>query len=95
MANESGNGVSVINGYTNHMSFVIPYKSKFKNGFIIGADVNPKTNMVYIFSQLENKVSVINGYTNKLVKDITVYGISPVALAVNPTTNMVYVANKH
>jgi DNA-binding beta-propeller fold protein YncE len=81
--------VAVIDTKTNHLLGGIP---------IINQDlaVNPFTNIVYITQG--NKVSVIDGKTNLEVKSIqhlnpkTTY-ITSFALAVNPTTNMVYVVN--
>jgi YVTN family beta-propeller protein len=70
----------------------------------IGVAVNPKTNMVYVANWegrqdqydgdagYRGTLSVINGNTNTLVDTIRV-GHLPIDVAVNPKTNMVYVAN--
>ena len=49
--------------------------------------------MVYVVNYSYNTTTVIDGRTNDVVKTIKVGGI-PYGAAVNPTTNMVYVANE-
>ena len=66
-----------------------------------GIAVNPSTHMVYVSNEGilhdGNTVSVINGSSNKIV-DTVLLGttgndrVGPQAIAVNPETNMVYVA---
>jgi YVTN family beta-propeller protein len=50
-------------------------------------------NMVYVANRALNSTAVIDGKMNKVVDNITGGGISPKTVAVNPETNMVYVAN--
>jgi YVTN family beta-propeller protein len=49
-------------------------------------------NTIYVTNVKDNTVSVINGQTNNVVTTIPV-GNGPDAIGVNPTTNMIYVAN--
>ncbi len=66
-----------------------------------GIAVNPETNMIYVASQTGTNTGagptfVINGATNALVATITDTSgnaVQPWAIAINPVTNMVYVAN--
>ena len=55
--------------------------------------VNPNTNMsLCSLTMHDNTISVIDGKTNSVTNTIHV-GKNPNGVAVNPNTNMVYVAN--
>jgi YVTN family beta-propeller protein len=48
--------------------------------------------MIYVANKFDNSLSVINGMTNKV--DYIISAIdTPASVAVNPNTNMIYVAN--
>ncbi len=93
-----GKTVSVINGATDKVTHTIDLSSQ-----VAQLAVNPTTNMVYVglsensyatyFGEAAaNTLSVINGATDKVTHTIDLS--SQVAqLAVNPTTNMVYVVD--
>jgi YVTN family beta-propeller protein len=49
--------------------------------------------MIYVSNGIGCSVSVINGSTNQVVSTVNV-GLGPTALSVNPTTNVIYVANE-
>ena len=80
----------------------IPLGEPFGAGTFAAA-VNPRTNTVYATNPgalsspvgldcESHDVSVIDGSTNTVLTPITV-GLNPFGLAVNPTTNRIYVAN--
>ncbi len=55
--------------------------------------VNPLTGAVYVSNSSTNTVSVINGATNQVTGTITLAdGVKLFGVAVNPTTNKVYVS---
>ena len=43
-------------------------------------------------NEKSNNISVMDGATNRVIMKVTV-GKSPVSIGVNPTTNLIYVAN--
>jgi len=107
VANQFGNDVSVIDGATNtgidtdgnagNGITRIPVGSG-----PIGVVANPATNRVYVANQFSSNVSVIDGATDTEIdtdgnpaNGITriAVGSGPVGVAVNPTTNRIYVAN--
>ena len=100
VTNYGNRSVSVINSTTNSVITTIPVGNSPRD-----ISVNPSTNMVYVANSNDNSVTVIDGKTNKVI-DIrrgspvppTVFpgipvGRGPDGLSVNPSTNMVYVAN--
>jgi YVTN family beta-propeller protein len=93
-----GLGVSVIDGGTNTVVATVPL------GFSLGVAVNPATNLIYVasselvshmdgmpWSESIKRVSVIDGATNSVVATVPVDW--SVGVAVNPATNLIYVAN--
>jgi DNA-binding beta-propeller fold protein YncE len=92
----------VVDGYSNNIVASIPLGDDLK-----GVAVNPITNTIYITkfeSTPENRpksfsISAIDGYTNEVVSVIPLGKLLPFpepnqyGLAVNPTTNMVYVSS--
>lgn len=98
-ANPGSNNVSVINGATGAVTATIPVGS-----VPIEVAVNPVTNMIYVSNcgdgsnnyvycggSGNGSVTAING-ANNTTTTITA-GTNPFALAVNPVTNNIYVAN--
>jgi YVTN family beta-propeller protein len=88
VANEDSNSVSVISGRTDTVIATIP----------VGADpftlaVNPLSNKIYVGSLGTGTVSVISGKKNVVIATIKVQ--APVALAVDPLTGLVWVADGH
>jgi YVTN family beta-propeller protein len=60
--------------------------------FRTGADVNPKTNRIYVTSQMDDLLYVIDGSSNAVVATVKA-GVGPAGIAVNSNTNKIYVAN--
>ena len=94
---ENAKAILIINGSTNKEMPSIPI-GDYPNDI----DINEKENLIYTTFEVTNFnspnmetsgfVSVINATINKVIKNIQV-GTSPSAIAVNPITNMIYVAN--
>ena len=78
-------GLDVIDGNTNSVVSTIPVS--------VGQEVavNPVTNKIYAASSANNAVDVIDGTTDSIVSTISV-GYTPLGVAVNPNTNMIYVS---
>lgn len=95
----SGN-VTVIDGSTN--SFVTVADPNAKGIQSVAVAVNPVTNKIYVannnlfgFSNTTaGNVTVIDGATNSITTVTDPNAIAPVAVAVNPVTNKIYVANE-
>jgi YVTN family beta-propeller protein len=99
VANTGSNGISIIDGKANKVV------DNITGGGISpkGIAVNPETNMIYVANSGSYTVSVINDTSSKsgknstnaaaIFKTITV-GKSPGGIAVNPETDMIYVANR-
>ena len=99
------NTVHVIDGKTNSVIANIPIGGVTANLLTVSTGrlaVNPSTDMIYAAysvyvspSVLNYTVSVIDGKINSLTANIPIgKGLEgPVAVAVNPSTNTVYVAN--
>ena len=68
-------------------------KSFRVGSYALGLAVNPKTNMIYAANYLSNTVSVLDATKESLVGtiDLGAQSTNPSELAVNPTTNKVYV----
>jgi len=86
-AYSSSNVISVIDGATGTAT-TITVPSAAGLGPMA---VNPVSNKVYALNPGGNSVTVIDGATNSLTSIPA--GTNPIALAVNPDTNFVYVAN--
>lgn len=72
---------------TSLLAFVLP-NQVFAKPF--GIAVN--SNYVYVANYRSNTMTGIDGKTNTVVNTVPV-GTSPSAIAINPTTNKIYVAN--
>jgi DNA-binding beta-propeller fold protein YncE len=88
--------ISVIDGKTNTVNKTIITKDRGNEGQIA---VNPNTNRVYYTVAQVNATSIINGAISVMhgkmytvVKTLSV-GLYPLGVAVDPTTNTVYVVN--
>ena len=103
VANFDPNTVSVIDGKTNTVTDTVPVGSGPE-----GVAVNPTTNTIYVTNYADNTISAITGRnyvansdsnpisvkdskTNKVMAVLV--GESPYGVAVNPTTNTIYVTN--
>lgn len=86
VANNASGDISVIDGDTDSIVNTIPVGI---NPRVVS--VNPDTNMVYVGSW-EPKVYIINGNTDMLVHTIEAPLGSINGIAINPTTNRLYVA---
>jgi YVTN family beta-propeller protein len=88
VVNQNENGVFVIDGASN---IVVGEAT----AFAYAVAVNPITDQIYAVSPggLVGTVSVINGSSNGVLATINVGNI-PIALAVNPATHRIYVANQ-
>jgi YVTN family beta-propeller protein len=94
VTNHDSSTVSVIEGKTNNVMGSINV-----GGAPTDLAVNPTTNTIYVASSdpgtssVNGTVSVISGAKNRVVRNITMDGLSPTSVAVNPTTNTIYVAS--
>jgi len=93
------NEVAVIDGASNELVGTVPVSidggMEFPGGMGVGrraVDVNSTTSRVYVTVPDSNSVSVIDGTTNTVVATVPV-GESPTGVAVNPTTNLIYVTD--
>ncbi len=87
-ANDASNTVSVINGANNTVVATIPVGTGPE-----GIAVDPITNTIYTANYSSDSISVIDGSTNTVVATInTGSGFEPDAIAVNPRTNTVWIA---
>jgi YVTN family beta-propeller protein len=101
---DDGNAyVVVIDGNTNtEVTTVSLGSTGGVPNFPVSVAVNPVTNMIYVVENdsnagctsgcIPNQVAVINPGNNNAITNIGV-GNSPVAVVVNPVTNLIYVAN--
>jgi YVTN family beta-propeller protein len=98
VANWGSDNVSVIDGATNTVAATIPVGSG-----PVGVGVNTITNRIYVANWGSDNVSVIDGATDAEIdtdgnpaNGITriQVGTEPQGLAVNPTTDLVYTANR-
>ncbi|MBI4382197.1 MAG: thrombospondin type 3 repeat-containing protein [candidate division NC10 bacterium] len=97
VANSGSNNVSVIDGATNTVVATVAVGTN-----PIRVAVNPTTNQIYVNNwgggscngadTLQSTTSVINGADNTVMATIPI-GCHPWGLAVNPVTNLIYVAN--
>jgi YVTN family beta-propeller protein len=100
VANNGAGTVSVIDGATDAVTATIPVGL-----FPEGVAVNPVTDRIYVTNgstrvgvgscgnSVPYTVSVIDGVSNSVTTTILV-GICPFGVAVNPSTNLVYVVNE-
>ncbi len=105
--NSGSNNISVIDGATNTEIDTDGNPGNGITRIPVGSGpaglaVNPATNRIYVSNQMTNNVSVIDGATNTEIdtdgdpgNGITriPVGSGPVGVAVNPTTNRIYVNN--
>lgn len=101
---DDGNAyVVVIDGNTNtEVTTVSLGSTAGVPNFPLSVAVNPVTNMIYVAENdsnagctsgcIPNQIGVISGSSNSVVANIGV-GNSPVAVVINPVTNLIYVAN--
>ena len=87
--------VSVIDGATDTVAAMIPGLKVHPNDGPNDIAVNPNTNFIYVGRTIHfgNQITVIDGATNT-ASTIGGVGTHPVSLAVNATTNRIYVANQ-
>ena len=88
VANFQSSNVTVIDGATNALSTVTDPKAINPTGLT----VNQTTNTIYVTNSGSNNVTVIDGRTDSVVSTVPV-GTFPIAAAVEPQTNFIYVAN--
>ena len=97
------NMISVVDGSTDTIAARIQGSIANPTGYVENVAVNPVSNRVYVSGTRisnhvtntpvhTNRVTVIDGETNAILTSIPV-GSQPDDLAVNPITNMIYVAN--
>ena len=81
--------ITVIDGATNAITSIDA------GGFLVGVVVNATTNKIYFADIASNpgRVIVIDGTTNAMTTVTDPNGNGPTALALNPVTNKIYVAN--
>ncbi|AIC16871.1 YncE family protein [Nitrososphaera viennensis] len=83
------NSISVINGSSYSLAATIPLDA---TNDAVGLAVDAPANRLYAAAQDSNQVYVIDTLANRVVEKIPARGW-PVGVAVNPETNLVYVAN--
>jgi YVTN family beta-propeller protein len=94
-----GNTISVIDGTTNQIVADIPVPGLDPSTI----SINPSTNVIYAANELyvtnssdwNNTISVIDGTTNQIVADIPVPGLDPSTISINPSTNVIYAADRN
>lgn len=82
--------VTVINGKNNATLSTIPVTTTPGFG-ITGIVANPVDGRVYVANGSDNVVNIINGNTGKICGSIDMQGNSPIAIAINPILNRLYV----
>jgi YVTN family beta-propeller protein len=92
VTDQLANSTSVISETSNTVVANITSTSTCALSFPSGVGVDPNTNRVYVTNKGTNSVCVINGSTNTFLANIRV-GNGPTAVAVNPATKRVYVAD--
>lgn len=80
-------GLIIIDGETDEVIVEIPLDTEIR-----GLAVNPQTNRIYA-GGYPKFVAVINGATNQKIGEIPQGGINKYEIAVNPVTNLVYIAD--
>jgi YVTN family beta-propeller protein len=101
VANLNQNTVTVIDGATNNTTTVPTGAGSSPAAVAVNpvavADLDPGTKKSYVFVYVadlgSSSVTVIDGSTDTAVTSVAV-GAGPVALAVNPVTNIIYAANQ-
>lgn len=85
----NANGITVIDGKTNTSKTLTTYTGQ------TAVAVNPLTNMIY-FVDAFNYLTVVDGTNDTVVTPLpgVLVGGDPVAVAVNPAKNLIYVANQ-
>jgi DNA-binding beta-propeller fold protein YncE len=85
--------ISVIDGATNSTTTVVDPNGRNPRSLA----VNASTNKIYVANFLSGNVTVIDGATNSTttVTDPNANGLAAVAVAINPVTNTIYVANNN
>src|SRR5579859_6714628 len=89
----TGSGVAVIDGGSSQVTATLPISGDSQSG----AAINPLTNKVYVVSSGTNAanpgfITVIDGATNST--GTVNAGTNPFAVATNPITGQIYVANR-
>jgi YVTN family beta-propeller protein len=93
VANTASGTVSVINGGNQVAATINLGPGPFGFGVEpFGVGVNPNTDRVYVTEFLSASVAVIDGGKNQVI-DTVPTDVAPAAVAANPRTNLVYVAN--
>ena len=93
MADEINNMISVVDGATNILITSVNTNGDSTQCGASVMAVNPTTNRVYITSQKYNdNLFVVDGETNTMIDKLAT-GSIPNGIAINPNTNMIYVAN--
>ena len=97
------NALKIIDGGSNKVVATVTVGSN-----PLWVDVNPLTNRIYVVNNNDNTVSVLDGKNNSVIAVIPVppslipagcttnctsFGSAPVAVAVNPSTNRIYVTD--
>ncbi|MBB6145709.1 DNA-binding beta-propeller fold protein YncE [Silvibacterium bohemicum] len=82
--------VTVIDGKSNKTLSTIPVTTTPGFG-LTGIVANPLDGKVYVANGSDNVINIINGSTAKLRDSIDLHGNQPVAIAINPILNRLYV----
>jgi YVTN family beta-propeller protein len=89
--------VSVINGATNQVIKTIPVPTGTPVGTgAVGVAINQVHNRIYVTNYASNgQLIVIDGNPETVMTTVALHQSDPLDVAVNPTTNVVYVANQN
>ena len=90
------NQVVASNGFIGLYNAVTNVASNLAQGFTNGwnvAAMNPVTNQVYLVSNLGDTLGILDGNNGYDLGSTLSTGAAPTAVAVNPATNRIYVAN--
>ncbi len=92
--------IAVLDGSTNRLVSTIKIAHKQR---LIRVAVNSTTNHIYVANSYNNIAGVIDGFTDRIIAEVDVGGAFPEGLnssktargiGVNPSTNLVYIANE-
>jgi len=89
VANGFAGTVTAVNGTSNAVMGTIAIGPAGSDLYSIA--VNPVTDLIYVVSNQTGTMTVINGANNQVAATVPAAETLPVAVAVNSTTNMVYV----
>ena len=100
--NANNHKIYSIIGETSNISLIEPNLTHHKNISVAripnDLTINPKTNMIYIVNNDNNRISVIDGKTDQVIKTISLsledrFPNLPQSLAIDSNTNLIYLTS--